>query len=406
MNKINKNFLKVSVIFFIFYLGFAGYYFKRVYQPWGTCDTDFTVFTRAAERIAQKKDIYQMPYLETGVDYYKYSPAFAIFMVPLSKLHKHISVPIWYFSIFVFFMSSIFFTKKMLISYGKEKILSRSFYFLAILMSLRFLLSVVQRVQSDCLVLFFLSLFIFMLFRKKETLAGISLASAAMVKLTPLIFLPYLLLKKRIKAAVAFGFSILFYLLAPSLYVGQIKNLDYLKNCLLVQKTNPPDYILWYKNQSLLSCLLRFLTKNSQVGILNLDPVQVFIIFIILAAILFSLIFIFRRKNRVDQSGFSYLVEVSLVLICMILFSPLAWKHTFVHLIIPHLVLLYYVLYINPADKITRSLLIISFLINTMLNPELTKPFAQIIQLYSNITFGTLILYAALLRASSQVCKR
>ena len=48
----------------MFYLFCAGYYFKRIYQPWGTCDTDFTVFTRAAENIAQKEDIYQTSYLE------------------------------------------------------------------------------------------------------------------------------------------------------------------------------------------------------------------------------------------------------------------------------------------------------------------------------------------------------
>lgn len=319
-------------------------------------------------------------------------------MVPLSKLHRHLSVPIWFFSIFVFFMGAIFFIKKILIADDKGKTLSKAIYILAILMSLRFLLSVVQRVQSDCLVLFLLALFIFALFYKKEALAGISLATACMVKLTPLIFLPYLLLRKKFKAIIACGFAISFYLLVPALYVGWARNLEYLKNFLLVHQKNPPDYIFWFKNQSLLSCLFRFLTKDSPVSISNLDPTQVFIIFIILAAILFSLIFIFRRKAQVSASGFSYLTEISLVLILMILLSPLAWKHTFVHLLIPHLVLLYYILYINPQDKVTRTLLIFSFFLNTILNPELTKPFAKTIQLYSNITFGTLILYVALLR--------
>jgi len=88
------------------------------------------------------------------------------------------------------------------------------------------------------------------------------------------------------------------------------------------------------------------------------------------------------------------------VLICMILLSPLAWKHTFVHLIIPHLVLLYYVFYINPADKVTKALLMSSFFFNTILNPELTGPFSKTVQLYSSVTVGTLILYVALLRLS------
>ncbi len=325
-------------------------------------------------------------------------------MVPLSKLHKHLSVPIWFFSIFVFFMGAIFFIHKILIADGKEKILSKTFYALAILMTMRFLLSVVQRVQSDCLVLFLLSLFIFALFYKKEAIAGISLATASMIKLTPLIFLPYLLLRKKIKAALACGLSIVFYLLVPSLYVGAGRNLEYLKNWFLVQKKNPADYIFWYKNQSLLSCLSRFLSKDSQLAILNLDPMQVFIIFVVLASILFSLIFILRRKIKPARPGPAYLTELSLVIICMVLFSPLGWKHSFVHLIIPHLVLLYYILYINPQDKVTRTLLIFSFFLNTVLNPELTKPFAEIVQLYSSITCGTLILYLALLRIRSKLC--
>ena len=346
------------------------------------------MFTRAASNIARKGDIYHTSYLETGRDYYKYSPAFALAMIPLSKLHDYISVPIWYFLIFIFFVSSIYFTKKILIADGKEKVVSKAFYFLGILFSLRFLLSVVQRVQSDALVLFLLSLFILALFYRLEAWAGLTLAAAAMVKLTPLIFIAYLLLRKRIKAALSCGLFITAFLLIPAVYVGWDRNLLYLKNWLLVHKNNPPDYILWYKNQSLLSALSR----------LNLGASGAFIIFIALAIILFSLIFVFRKKVRPEQSGFSYLGEVSLALICMILFSPLAWKHTFVHLIIPHLVLLYYVLYINPQDRVTKTLLIVSFFLNTVLNPELTKPFARLIQEYSNISWGTLILYAALLR--------
>jgi hypothetical protein len=406
-----KNFLKVCIVFFVFHLIFSAVYFKRIYQPWGTCDTDFTVFTNAAKDISRKMPIYQEPYLETGIDYYKYSPAFAVFMIPISRLHKHISVPIWYLSMFVFFMSAIFFTRKILTGDNKDRLLSKTFYAFGILMTLRFLLSVIQRVQSDCLTLFLLALFIFALYRRKDAMAGLALASAAMVKLTPLIFLPYLILKKRVKAAFACGGFILLYGLLPALYVGQGKNMEYLKNFFAVHKKNPGEYLFWYKNQSLLSGLARFLTRgglsdNSQLALENFQPALVWTIFLVLAAVLFFLIFIPRRKTQGKTEGFCYLNEISLVLICMIILSPLAWKHTFVHLIIPHLVLLYYVFYIDRDDKVTRGLLIVSFCINTMLNPEMTGPFSKIIQLYSNVTLGALLLYAALLRTGLKLCKR
>ncbi|NQS99656.1 MAG: DUF2029 domain-containing protein [Candidatus Omnitrophica bacterium] len=364
------------------------------------------MFTRAAEEIAQKKEIYQTSYLETGRDYYKYSPAFAVAMIPLSKLHKHLAVPLWYLSIFIFFTSSIYFTKKILVADKDEKILSKAFYSFGILLSLRFLLSILQRVQSDGLVLFLLSLFIFALFYKKQALAGIALATAVMVKLTPLIFLPYLIFRKKFKALLACVAALLFYAWSPSLLVGSAKNLEYLKNWLLVHKTNPADYLLWYKNQSLFSCLSRFFTQGSPVSLLNLNQTLVFIIFITLAAALCCLIFVLCRKLPITNNGPAYLTEISLVLVCMILFSPLAWKHTFIHLLIPHLVLLYYVLYLNPGDRAARLLLIGSFVLNTVLNPELTKPIAETVQLYSSVTFGTLFLFAALLRVRYKLCKR
>ncbi|MBN3038990.1 MAG: DUF2029 domain-containing protein [Candidatus Omnitrophica bacterium] len=394
----NRKFLKVSLIFLIFYIFTAGYYFNRVYQPWGTCDTDFSVFVRAAKSMAQKEDIYERSYLETGKDYYKYSPAFALSMIPLSKLHMHLSVPIWFLLIYIFFISSICLVKKLLEAENSKKILSKTFFFFAILMSLRFLLSVVQRVQSDCLVLILLAVFVFALFYRKDASAGCALATATMVKLTPLIFLPYLILRKKFKAAAATLFFILLYLWLPALYLGTGKNMELIKSWFLVHKTNPADYIYWFKNQSLLGATSRLLTKNTPVGLLDLDQATVNTIFILVACILFALIFICLKQRGQQDRPLYYLTDISLVLICMILFSPLGWKHTFIHLLIPHMTLLYYLMYVDPKDKIIKALVIASFFINTMLNPELTGPFSKTIQLYSNVTFGTLCLYAALLR--------
>ncbi len=172
-----------------------------------------------------------------------------------------------------------------------------------------------------------------------------------------------------------------------------------------MHQTNPYDYIIWYKNQSLLSCLLRFLTKGSKVNLLNLEQTQVYIIFVALAVLLFGLIFILCKKDKLQASAPAYLAEISLVVILMVILSPLAWKHTFVQLIIPQMALLYYVIYLRPDDKLTKGLLIASFTLNTVLNPELTKSFSETIQLLSSVTFGTLLLYAALLRVNLKLCK-
>jgi alpha-1,2-mannosyltransferase len=253
-------------------------------------------------------------------------------------------------------------------------------------------------VQSDCLVLLLLALFIIALYYRKDFFAGLSLALAIMVKLTPLIFLPYLLLRKRIRALGWSLAGIIFYLWLPTLYVGGPRNIAYIQNWFAVHKTNPGDYLSWYKNQSLLSLIQRLFASNSDVALAQLNPQAVILLFLVLAGILFGLIFLIRKNCRDQEPGLSYLTDISLVLICMVLFSPLAWKHTFVHLTIAHMAALYYVLYKNPADKITKALVLASFFLSTILNPEMTRSFSQLLQKYSNVTWGTLALYAALLR--------
>ncbi len=105
---------------------------------------------------------------------------------------------------------------------------------------------------------------------------------------------------------------------------------------------------------------------------------------------------VFYKKK---EFSFGHLLEFSLILICMVLFSPLAWKHTFLHLLVGHMVLVYYLMK-NHKDKVALVLVIASFVLNSILNPEVLKSLDDVVSLYSNMTAGTLLLYMALLRAA------
>lgn len=402
----DKNFLIFSAIFFIIFLILSIYYFTRIYQSWGTSWTDFTVFHRAGQRIIKGEPIYDSSDSSNyGIDLYKYSPAFACFMSSFTKVHMHISVPIWYLLTFILILFSIYLVKRIIAGFNKEENLPLYFYFLSFFLTLRFLLVLLSRVQSDFLVLFFLVLSIWFIRLKREALSGFSLATAIMVKITPLIFIPYFIYRKFYKAAFASCAGILLYLWLPSLNLGWEKNISYLKGWLNVLFTSTPELILWYKNQSLLSCISRLFSENSPVKIFLLPPLFIKGIFLLSASLMIFFALYFCRNlisHKKKEFSLGHLLEFSLILICMVLFSPLAWKHTFLHLLVGYMVLIYYLMK-NPKDTLVFILGVASFVLNSILNPEVLKSFDEIVSLYSSMVIGTLLLYMALLRAACRL---
>lgn len=407
--KFDKNFLIFSLCIFFITLIICGYYFKRIYQPWGTSWTDFTVMERAGERILKGEAIYNpQDTVNFGIDIYKYSPAFAFFCALFAKMHMHKAVPIWYLLSFLSFLAAIFFIKEIILSFNHDKKLPKYFYFISFFLVLRFFLVLLSRVQSDSLVLFFIALSAWMLFLKKEAAAGFSLASAVMVKLTPLIFIPYLIYRKFYKAAFAAILGILAYLLLPALGLGWDKNLTYIYDWIKALSASTPDLMLWYKNQSLLSAVLRFFSEGSAIKIIALPPLAIKSIFGLTSlSIVFSIFYFSKEPIKLEKNNFGYahLIEFSLILVCMVLFSPLGWKHTFLHLIVAYMALVYYLMK-NRRDFLTLSLLVLSFIFNSVLNPEILHSFDEVVSLYSNVTWGAVILIIALLRVMYKLNSR
>lgn len=361
---------------------------------------------RAGERIVKGEPIYNPADRVTcGIDIYKYSPVFAFFMAPFTKMHMHKSVLLWYLLTFISLLFSVYIFKRIITDLNRETTLSKFFYFATFFLILRFILVMLSRVQSDFLVLFFLSLSAWFLYRKREILSGFSLASAIMVKLTPLIFIPYFIYRKFYKAAVASLGGVLLYLWLPSLQLGWQKNIAYLKDWFDALFYSTPELISWYKNQSLLSCIFRLFSEKSAVKIIALSPPVIKSIFILvcLVMVFFTLYFCARLILRTEKGfGCGHLIEFSLILICMVLFSPLAWKHTFLHLLPGYMVLLYYLIR-HPRDFITVSLLLMSFILSSILNPEILKSYDEVVSLYSAMTWGAVILYIALLRVARRL---
>lgn len=395
-DKTDKNFLIFSIFFLVIFVIISIYYFIRIYQPWGTCWTDFTVFHRAGQRIVKGELIYN---LADGLDVYKYSPAFAFFMALFTKMHMHKSVPLWYLLSFIGILSSVYFIKEIILRSEKQKSLPKYFYFVLFFLTFRSILVLLSRVQSDFLVLFFLTLCIWLIFLKKEALGGLALAWAIMVKLTPLIFIPYFLYRRLYKTVFFCTISMLAYLLLPAINLGWDKNIGYLKDWFNTLAVSTPELVLWYKNQSLLSCISRLFSQGSPVKLFVLPPLAIKGIFALVSFFMVLLIIYSCRKLIAAEGrlfGYGHLLEFSLLLICMVLFSPLAWKHTFLHLLVAHMAVVYYLVK-HRRDFVVLTLLVTSFILNSVLNPEVLQSLDEIASLYSPMVIGALLLYAALL---------
>jgi len=151
-----------------------------------------------------------------------------------------------------------------------------------------------------------------------------------------------------------------------------------------------------YPNQSLLACLNRFFYEKSwfSVKVLSLNRENVLIIFFLLAIFIYLFTLIRRGKEK-----FSLVSDFALVILCMALFNPNAWKNFFVFIIFPYMVIIYYLLKIAGKDRFVFVMLIASFVLNSLTSEFFVKRWAgDRFEVYSTVTFGTLILFITLVK--------
>jgi hypothetical protein len=139
---------------------------------------------------------------------FTYPPAFAFVMVPFVSMPMWLRQPIWY-------LITIGAT---ILSYRLSELLARRLVGdafsaaqlawlrgLVLLLSFKFVLAVLENQSYDAFSFGFIVLGLAALALGRDAAAGAALGFAAAIKATPLVFFPYLLLKRRFGAAAAFA---------------------------------------------------------------------------------------------------------------------------------------------------------------------------------------------------------
>lgn len=230
--------------------------------------TDLTVFLKAGERIAEgrAREIYES---ENARHWrYVYPPILAILLAPVSKWPLGVAVILAYLFSLACLAGTCILSRRFIKTGGPApwQIV------LALIFCLPLLMNTLSRGQFGIITLFFAAAIFYNYLQKHKVLAGLLLAFAVTLKISPLAFLVFFFLKKRewtTLLSTVLGF-ILFFFIFPSLVIGFHQNWELLKtwhNLMSISQSDSACHnYLWAQlftpfaedNQSLYAVLTRF----------------------------------------------------------------------------------------------------------------------------------------------------
>lgn len=403
----DKNYKLALIILFILFS--AGSFFAHKMRAPKRNFSDFHCFYTAGKRILNHENIYVIK--DTEASEFRYAPIFALMMSGLALMNERRADTLWYLINFFLLIVSIFYLKKLA---AIEKLSPKSIfilYLISIVGIIRIAFHNLNSGQSNILMFSSVIIGLYYIHKKDEFLGALIFAFSIMVKYTPLIFIPYFLIRRKYKLSLFITLSIFFYLLLPSLFIGFKENLEYLKGLLpFMANSTILDQItiLTGKNQSLLSavyrsftpCILYFHSPPMPFQSWNVSPGIIKMIFAASALGLYLLVLIPPKKinfNKVKQMYYN--VDYALLLILSVLFNMNAWVHAFILLAMAYFVAVYYLIRNNFKDTPVLILLIASYALNLFTTQSvLGKSLMYKIYFYSPMTISALLAFIALLK--------
>jgi hypothetical protein len=306
---------------------------------------------------------------------------------------------------------------------------------LALVLSLRPIIGDLQHGNVNLFIFFLVMAGLYAYARGRDVAAGLLLALATACKITPGLFLPYLVWKRAGRTVAAFLLGLGLFLwpgVVPALFLGA--------------RENQQQFASWYHemvypflvegkattrlhNQSLPGLVHRLLTRSPSYekwdyevqayvplrfdNLLALDPAAARGVVRLCMALFVLGIVCWCRTPSGQRSGWRACAEHGVVLLGMLLFSERTWKHHGVTLVLPFAVLCY-VLAVHAHNRRWRGFLIGSLALTTFLMASastglLPDEWARQAQSYGAFVAAFLVLTGTLfvlLRASLPLAAR
>lgn len=381
------------IIFGILTIIFIALFFRYAHRAPKRNYCDFRVYYSTAQRFLAKENIYSRP--DESITPFKYSPVFALITSPLAIVTQKQASLIFFSLGFIALIAICLLSKKMIVTRNINFGESFIFYFFPILFSSRFIFSVLDSGQITIMIFALLIFGLYLLQKKKDIAASAFFALAVMFKYTSIIFLPYFLIRRKIKTSISMILFILFYCFVPAVYVGINTNFQYLQNWLPSIIQTSLDKGSWYdsKNQSLYSLILRLFSADSPfTHFAKLTFNQTIFICAIIGILIYSFIII-KRKDKETKN-----IDYALLLLCVALFNPNAWLANFVFFIFAYMVIICYLLNVRFKNKPVLIFTILSFISSSFAAESVVGDKLQnLFEALSTVTIAALILMGILL---------
>jgi hypothetical protein len=407
----SRNFFIAAVL--LLFLGESVYYTQKVLAHRGA-------FTRWQEQILA---------IEEGVDInarfnYPNPPIMAILLFPLAKLPAAPAALAWFYLKVVMTLLSLRWVFQLVAQPGRP--FPAWACALTLILSLRPILGDLQHGNVNLFILFLIVASLAALQRRRDFLAGTTLALAIACKVTPALFIPYLAWKRAWKALAGVGVGLILFLwpgVVPGVVLGFEQNQQQLTSWyremvypFVVEGKVTSDH----PNQSLPGLVARMLTHQPSFStydeqgrytpteydnVLSLEPMQARRI-VQGCMLLFALmVVVCCRTPLSDRQGWRLGAEFALVVVGMLLFSERTWKHHCVTLILPFAVLCYYLAACRPRPFVAGGLtavLALAFALmgttSTNLDDRSAAKYAQVYGAYVWVDLLLVVALATLLR--------
>jgi Glycosyltransferase family 87 len=337
---------------------------------------------------------------------FTYPPAFAFVMIPFAPLPMWLCLLIWYGITIVAIVGSFKLSEQIAgrlfaDSFSKNEL--AWVRLISIALSFKFVLAVLETGSYDALSLVFILWGLAALADRRDGVAGAALGFAAAIKATPLIFLPYLLFKKRFAAAAGFAIVLLVVSFAPDAFFTPTGGVaGYLRTWLyqvagasLAFDPSAGLLLFWVGpsalNHSLRGAVSLQIDEHSHAGLHKFIVYGVDLAFVIFASALIA----FRKVQRDNIA-----VDGSILLIGALLLSPMTSRSHYVALVLPYVMLTMVVL----RDQVTRRtgiiILATSFFFLTLTSNDVVgKTISDWAYVHSFLVIGalTLMIYIAVI---------
>jgi alpha-1,2-mannosyltransferase len=301
---------------------------------------DFKAYYIAADMLRSGKDFYdvrqqaeevQARGLPLNESYYIYPPLLAIVFVPLTAMPLQQAAQLWFFLNMALYALSL-----AIISRALD--LSRHGVILPLLWILAFLfppaLFTLYKGQVNIVILLLLTVTYWLCARDRDVPAGLALGVATMVKIIPVLLLPYAFWKRKYALALTAVGTICVLAILGLLIVGVGPHRTYLTSVLpsLAQPRPNPS------NQSLGGFLSLLLVENPYAEPLAHNPALWRALTLSASALVVSgvILVLWRSRARAARSD----LEFSLIVATLPLVSNIGWVDLFVLLVLPYAVLL------------------------------------------------------------------